>query len=825
MKKFLSAILFFAAVLASAAGLQVSVDRDTVPENEVFYFTMEFEGSIDGPISLPELSGGDWLTNIRRNGVSILNGKRVNTLSVGIRGTAPGTLVIPAFKLKIDGREEQTQKIEVKVVPLSEMQVDDRAGGSATRLSDAVFGELTLPDKRQTYYVGEAIPMRVTVLALSELQPRLNRLPELTGTSDLVSRSYQWPDGRTSNFAEPDIRQTVQNGKRFIRFDFDTVMRPLKPGKIEPKASLTLSVALPDEQRSRPSFGFGFGFPFSDVEYTTYKVETSSPGAIEIKSLPPAPKDAVNLGLLGRWTLTGGFDRKEAKAGEALSFFLELKGSGTIETLSAPKLAFENMRVFPPEVQKDKPGEIRFSYAVVPLKAGEFSKTMKFATFDPATGSYAVHDLDLRLPVAPNDLPMTPGYSTGEAAPLSGEAAPAAADPVQSAQHLHRTSPGKTVPLPLIRHALPPAAAIVLLAAIAALVIELAARRKHRMQNDPEFRRVRLLKKEVPKLIARLKNTRSEEEFLLLLSVSVHPLLAEALRLPPGATPSEITAKIEDPALKAFLESVQAAEFMPAAARHKLFSKENVELLSAGLRKYAALFLLFVLAVFPAGAAEKPGAFEQGGAAFAAGDYPAAIRHYREALNDRAPSPHILYNLGEAAYRLGDLPLAKGYFERAHRLAPLDPVITEDLRQVNTALKLPEYDGGAVGRYRDALRPDWYLMIAATALAVLAVAGAVRRKLPPLLTRTALLCAAAVFVLASTAMYFQMHTTYRPERAVVLGSSLELRSLPAASSGSVVAVVSGGSDARILDRNGDFVRIGVNGQDGWVPAEKVMPIF
>ena len=161
-------------------------------------------------------------------------------------------------------------------------------------------------------------------------------------------------------------------------------------------------------------------------------------------------------------------------------------------------------------------------------------------------------------------------------------------------------------------------------------------------------------------------------------------------------------------------------------------------------------------------------------------------------------------------------------------------------------------------RYRDALRPDWYLMIAATALAVLAFAGAVRRKLPPLLTRTALLCAAAVFVLASTAMYFQMHTTYRPERAVVLGSSLELRSLPAASSGSVVAVVSGGSDARILDRNGDFVQgatrgDGVTGEDvtenlrvlrnreragtllagtraafmmtGWVPAEKVMPIF
>jgi len=824
VKKVISAILLFAAVLVSAGSLQVSVDRDTVPENEVFYYTIEYSGDLDGKIGLPPLENGEWLTNIRRSGMSYSNSRRVNTLAVGVRGTKAGTLIIPAFPVGIDGKQETTKPIEVKIVPLAEMQVNDSAG-SSSRLSDNVFGELALPGKRQSYYVGEAIPMRITVLALSDLQPRLNQLPELAGTADLVARSYQWPDGRTSNFAEPEIRQTVHNGRRFIRFDFDTVMRPLKPGKVDPKASLTLSVALPDQQRNRPSFGFGFGFPFSDAEYTTYKVDLKSPGALEIKSLPAAPADAVNLSLIGKWTLTGGFDRKEAKAGEALTFFLDLKGDGTVETLNAPKLSFEHMRVFPPEVKKDTPGEIRIQYAVVPLKPGEFRQALKFATFNPESGKYDLNDLDLKLPIAQSELPMTRGFSSDETATVPEAVSAAAASGNAKPQHVHRTAKGTGVGLPLLQNTLPWAAAVAIAAGIVALVIELLARKAHRMQNDPEYRRSRKLKKEVPLVIAQLKAAKDDEEFLKLFSGSVQPLFAEALRLPPGATPSEICEHIEDSKLRDCLRSAGAAEFMPAASRRKLFSRENVELIVSGLRRYASLLLLGLLFALPLQAAEaKADPFQQGGEAFAAGNYPAAIAAYRKALNDRAPSPHVLYNLGEASLRVGDLSAAKGYLERAHRLAPLDPVISEDLRQVNTALKLPEYGGGPVGRYRDMLRPDWYLFAAAVALAAFLLFGAVRRKLPPVLVRLTLLAAATVFVLAAAALYFQMHGTYHPDRAVVLGTTQELRALPA-SKGSVVAVIPGGSDARIVDRNGDFVRIDANGQDGWLPADKIMPLF
>ena len=479
------------------------------------------------------------------------------------------------------------------------------------------------------------------------------------------------------------------------------------------------------------------------------------------------------------------------------------------------------MRVFPPEVRKDTPGEIRIQYAVVPLKAGEFRQALKFATFNPESGQYDVHDLAFELPVAKSELPATPGFSSGETAPAAAADAPAAVagpDP----RHVHRTAAGQGVGLPLVPRALPLAAAVVIAAGILALAIELSARKQDRLRNDPEYRRSRKLKKEVPLAIARLKAAKSEEEYLELLSGSVQPLLAEALRLPPGATPSEVIDRLDDPAFQECLRSAEAAEFMPAAARSKLFSRENIELVAAGLRKYALLLpLLFFLAI-PAGAAND--AFRKGGEAFAAGNYPAAIAAYRQALNDRAPSPHVLYNLGEASLRIGDLSAAKGYLERAHRLAPLDPIISEDLRQVNATLKLPEYGGGTVGRYRDLLRPDWYLLIAAAALAALALFGALRRKLPPFLVRAALLGAAAMFVLTAAALHFQMRGTYRPDRAVVLGTTQELRALPG-SKGNVVAVIPGGGDARIIDRNGDFVRIESNGQDGWLPADKVMPVF
>ncbi len=203
MKQFIITIMFFAAAVAMAAGIEVSVDRDSVPENEPFYFFMEVDGNLENQIQLPPLRNGRWLTNMRQNRTSIVNGRASRSIGIGLVGTAAGQLVIPAFPVKIDGQEFMTKQLEVKVVPLSEMAVEND-GSESVRLKEAIFGEFTIPGGRRSYYVGEAIPVRISVYALEALRPQLVQLPELSGVDDLISSSYTWQDGRTAHFGEAD---------------------------------------------------------------------------------------------------------------------------------------------------------------------------------------------------------------------------------------------------------------------------------------------------------------------------------------------------------------------------------------------------------------------------------------------------------------------------------------------------------------------------------------------------------------------------------------------------------------------------------------------
>ena len=66
---------------------------------------------------------------------------------------------------------------------------------------------------------------------MEALRPQLVQLPELSGVDDLISSSYTWQDGRTANFAEPVRRLAIHNGRRYLKFDFETELRPLKAGR------------------------------------------------------------------------------------------------------------------------------------------------------------------------------------------------------------------------------------------------------------------------------------------------------------------------------------------------------------------------------------------------------------------------------------------------------------------------------------------------------------------------------------------------------------------------------------------------------------------
>ncbi|MGN1363799.1 MAG: tetratricopeptide repeat protein, partial [Victivallis vadensis] len=217
-------------------------------------------------------------------------------------------------------------------------------------------------------------------------------------------------------------------------------------------------------------------------------------------------------------------------------------------------------------------------------------------------------------------------------------------------------------------------------------------------------------------------------------------------------------------------------------------------------------------------------------AAFDKGEFKQAVEDYRKQLNPQARSPALLYNIGSSYYRMNDLPRALYCFEQAHLLAPRDSETLENLNLVNRKLALPEIGrtnspGALLLWCRDRLRPDQYWAIAAAVFALMCIGLGLRHSFRPSTVLTYEAGAALVLVLAITAAVSQANGPYNPDRGIVNGNSLELRTLPAAASGRIEATVPGGSAATVVERRGDWLRVKVNGRDGWAPAGRINIIF
>ena len=94
------------------------------------------------------------------------------------------------------------------------------------------------------------------------------------------------------------------------------------------------------------------------------------------------------------------------------------------------------------------------------------------------------------------------------------------------------------------------------------------------------------------------------------------------------------------------------------------------------------LLALAWLCLSPAAAAEQgkaPSAFEEANRFYEQRNYPEAIRRYENLLR-QGISAEVLYNLGNARFRNGDIGLAIDHYLQARRLAPRDADVQANLR-------------------------------------------------------------------------------------------------------------------------------------------------
>jgi tetratricopeptide (TPR) repeat protein len=250
-------------------------------------------------------------------------------------------------------------------------------------------------------------------------------------------------------------------------------------------------------------------------------------------------------------------------------------------------------------------------------------------------------------------------------------------------------------------------------------------------------------------------------------------------------------------------------------------------------RALAALVLLCLTAAVAAApraaAADRTTRFEHANAAFAAGDYGAARKGFSEILKDDGPSAPLLFNLGNASLRAGDIGEAVLSYERALLLAPRDQDIRANLRQARKAANLPIPEEDTWMRTVRLLTTNGWAWLASGALDALCGAllasrllrGDARRAGVRRALRAVAASAATLLLVAGAACATRLREL---DRAVVLGADPTLRVAPYPSA-TVSSDLAPGEIVRVERMHQGFalVRTGA-GKSGWLSGDSVARI-
>ena len=216
------------------------------------------------------------------------------------------------------------------------------------------------------------------------------------------------------------------------------------------------------------------------------------------------------------------------------------------------------------------------------------------------------------------------------------------------------------------------------------------------------------------------------------------------------------------------------------------------------------------------------------------GHYENAVAIYEKVTQEGFASPVLYYNLGNAYFKLGNMPMAILYYEKAHKLAPADADITHNIRLANTRI-VDKIETVPVLFYvrwwnsaRNILSPDTYAKASLAVLSffwiLLACYFLARRRGLRITTFyfAMLFLITAIFgmVLASESHHYAMN----PDEAVVMEPSASVKSSPDEKSVDLF-VIHEGTKTTVLDRIGDWKEIRIaNGNSGWIQTKAIREI-
>lgn len=240
----------------------------------------------------------------------------------------------------------------------------------------------------------------------------------------------------------------------------------------------------------------------------------------------------------------------------------------------------------------------------------------------------------------------------------------------------------------------------------------------------------------------------------------------------------------------------------------------------------AAFGLLLLLTVSAFGQSGTKYFFEQGNQAYRDGEYAAALEWYMKIPAAGYESSQVYYNIGNCHYKLGNIGPTVLFYEKAHKLAPNDSEIRENLTLANLRvvdhIEMPpkfflfEWWDSFMVLFNI---PDltkialffYILLVGLLALLLFSRGTTWRRWVVYSVYSTLVLTVIASYLLIAN-IYDDRNTT----EGIVLAKSLNVQSAPDAGSTDIF-VLHEGAKVTLDETRGEWVKISLpDGKTGWM---------
>jgi len=301
MKIILGNLLIFITSL-SFATTTANVGQTNFHYGDNIVLTITSNGDNVGFLKINDIVGNPVFNTSSSKSISIINGKKSQTISRSYTFKPSGSMIIPAFNIRVDGKIETTKPIKLTMLkPVQNKNGDDFI--------------LQIISAKKEFFAGEYLDLQVIL-----------KQKKSSGFAGDINISPLQADGLPF-FNDSEFKKS-QN-KDYIIYTAEYRVRANKIGlvKIQP-AIATLS-----------DRAMGFGGFFNTVKNKIY----SNKIKLEVLPLPD------NLTIFGDFKLYAAVDKSNTKNGDAVNLSVVITGDGNIKDIEKYNLEIANTTIYSDE--------------------------------------------------------------------------------------------------------------------------------------------------------------------------------------------------------------------------------------------------------------------------------------------------------------------------------------------------------------------------------------------------------------------------------------------------------------------------------------------